>query len=446
LTASGSPVVVVLDVEEGRAGTRLAALAQTSPASGMLTRRLDVAAGHPGFIVIPNWNQVLDRPDALLWLSDGNDDVTEDFLARGVEALIQRPDVSFAVAVERRAREPGCELVGALNGTRLGSAILFRTSAIRTIGGIDESAETAVKAQWDLAVRLAEAGHRSLEIFAVRPAGVALTQRAGAETVRWLYRKHARLYQRHFGELLGDCEAETDRLLHANHVKERDLDEDLRPRLRSRRRERDRLSAKLRPGATGRGHHDGHDAWGDLRRLEPVSPTRGSERGLRIDRYYAEQFLRSHQDDVTGTVLEIRDASELRRASETASESCDCVILIDVLRFVEDPATALAECRRVLRPGGVLLASVPAATRVDPERPDGDYWRFSQHGFRGLVERAFAPGSIEVRAEGNRRAVIAFLAGLATEEVGEPALETSDPPTPLIITARAVRASPGDDR
>jgi SAM-dependent methyltransferase len=441
-----APVVVVLDAGEQPADAQLAVLAQASPASCILTRHLDLAAGHPGFIAIPNWNQVLDRPDSLLWLCDGNDDVTDDFLTRAVDALIQRPEVSFAVAVEPHPPQPGSELVGALNGTRLGSAILFRTSAIRTIGGIDEAAESAVRAQWDLAVRLAEAGHRSVEIFAVPPAGVTLTERAGAETVRWVYRKHARVYQRNFRELLRDCEAETGRLLQANDIEARDLEEDLRPRLRSRRRERDRLSAKLRPPADEPAHpHHGLDDWGDLRRLEPVSPAGGSERGLPIDRYYLERFLRRHKDDLTGTVLEIRDAADLTQAPEAASESCDCLILVDVLRFVEDPATALTECHRVLRPGGVLLASVAAAARVDSERPDRDYWRFSPHGFRRLLERTFDPAGIEVRAEGNRRAVIAFLAGLAGEEVGTPALDSGHLSTPLIVTARAVRADPGDE-
>lgn len=42
-----------------------------------------------------------------------------------------------------------------------------------------------------------------------------------------------------------------------------------------------------------------------------------------------------------------------------ASASVDAVTAASVLEYVRDPAAVLAECARVLRPGGVLLCSVP---------------------------------------------------------------------------------------
>jgi SAM-dependent methyltransferase len=42
-----------------------------------------------------------------------------------------------------------------------------------------------------------------------------------------------------------------------------------------------------------------------------------------------------------------------------ASASLDAVTAASVLEYVLDPAAVLAECARVLRPGGVLLCSVP---------------------------------------------------------------------------------------
>jgi SAM-dependent methyltransferase len=41
------------------------------------------------------------------------------------------------------------------------------------------------------------------------------------------------------------------------------------------------------------------------------------------------------------------------------AESLDAVVAASVLEYVRDPAAVLAECARVLRPGGVLLCTVP---------------------------------------------------------------------------------------
>ena len=45
--------------------------------------------------------------------------------------------------------------------------------------------------------------------------------------------------------------------------------------------------------------------------------------------------------------------------------SLDVVLMLEMIYYVADQATAFAECRRVLRPGGTLMVCVP-----NPERPD----------------------------------------------------------------------------
>jgi len=42
-----------------------------------------------------------------------------------------------------------------------------------------------------------------------------------------------------------------------------------------------------------------------------------------------------------------------------AASSLDGVVAASVLEYVQDPAAVLGECSRVLRPGGVLLCTVP---------------------------------------------------------------------------------------
>lgn len=42
-------------------------------------------------------------------------------------------------------------------------------------------------------------------------------------------------------------------------------------------------------------------------------------------------------------------------------ESCDAVVASSMLEYVDDPARVMRECARVLRPGGVMLCTVPDA-------------------------------------------------------------------------------------
>jgi SAM-dependent methyltransferase len=64
------------------------------------------------------------------------------------------------------------------------------------------------------------------------------------------------------------------------------------------------------------------------------------------------------------------------------SNSADCVICTEVLEHLPDPKTCVDEARRVLRDGGVLIASVPFVFPIhgDPQ----DYWRFTPEGIREL--------------------------------------------------------------
>jgi SAM-dependent methyltransferase len=75
----------------------------------------------------------------------------------------------------------------------------------------------------------------------------------------------------------------------------------------------------------------------------------------------------------------------------------DVVLATQVLEHVPAPAAMLREARRVLAPGGVLLLSAPQYWRLHEE--PHDYFRFTTHGLRLLLEQAgFA--AIDVRSQG----------------------------------------------
>ncbi len=69
-----------------------------------------------------------------------------------------------------------------------------------------------------------------------------------------------------------------------------------------------------------------------------------------------------------------------------ADASFDTVLSIEVLEHVPDPDRMLAEVRRVLRPGGALLVTVPFA--VAQHALPYDFWRYTPQGLRAMLEHA----------------------------------------------------------
>lgn len=210
--------------------------------------------------------------------------------------------------------------------------------------------------------------------------------------------------------------------------------------------------------------------FGGLRRVTPVSGEFGADRGLCIDRYYIERFLALHADDIKGRVLEIGDDRYARKyggfrvthldvlhvregnpkativadlAAEVAipSGTFDCIIATQTLPFIYDVRAAVHSLFRILDSKGVLLATcagISQVSRYDMERW-GDYWRFTSLSVRTLIAEAFPAEGVDVKAHGNVLAAIAFLHGLAAEELEAEELDYCDPDYEVLITARAVK-------
>lgn len=213
----------------------------------------------------------------------------------------------------------------------------------------------------------------------------------------------------------------------------------------------------------------GRVEFGDLRRTEPISPVWGLDRGIPLDRYYIHKFLDRHRSDIRGRVLEVKDPgytqmfgenrvtasdvldvdsgntratviADLSRADAIADDTYDCFILTQTLGVIYDVAASLRHAVRVLKPGGVLLCTVPAAGRISYEEGlDGDYWRFTEASVRRLFAQVLSPGAFEVTGYGNVLACTAFLYGLAPHELSAAELDTIDPYFPLVYTVRAVK-------
>jgi glycosyltransferase involved in cell wall biosynthesis len=208
---------------------------------------------------------------------------------------------------------------------------------------------------------------------------------------------------------------------------------------------------------------------GDLDRTTPISRVFGYDRGGPVDRYYIEGFLDRHRADVRGRVLEIGDdgytrayggervdrrdvlhvhpgnplatfVGDLAGDNDLPSDTFDCVILTQTLQMIFDVPAALATVHRILRPGGVLLATVPGISNIDPDQWGATwYWSFTDHAVTRLAADAFPQGQIEVTTYGNVKAAVTFLHGLAAIEVDRGDLDVTDACYQVIIGLRAAK-------
>jgi Methyltransferase domain len=216
----------------------------------------------------------------------------------------------------------------------------------------------------------------------------------------------------------------------------------------------------------GRPPVPGRVRFGGLRRLTPISRNFGWERGGPIDRYYVEGFLARHSEHIRGRVLEIQDASytrrfggervstsdvldvaednrqatihaDLTRADYVPSEAFDCIILTQTLHVIYDVHSVTQTLYRILKPGGVLLATFPGISQVD--WTDQWYWSLTSRTARGLFEEVFPEGSVVVETHGNVLVATAFLHGLGVAELREEELDFRDPDYQFLIAIKAVK-------
>jgi len=209
---------------------------------------------------------------------------------------------------------------------------------------------------------------------------------------------------------------------------------------------------------------------GDLRRLKPFSTAWGNDRGTPVDRYYIEAFLAQHAPDIHGRVLEIGDdtytvrfggrkveqsevlhaapgnpiatyVADLTDAPQLPTAAFDCMICTQTIHVINDVQAAMATIHRVLKPGGVLLATFPGISRIyrDADGQWLDYWRFTVNSARSLAERYFAPVDTQTRVYGNVLSATSFLYGLAAEELLREELDYHDELYQVTIGVRAVK-------
>lgn len=209
--------------------------------------------------------------------------------------------------------------------------------------------------------------------------------------------------------------------------------------------------------------------WGNLRRVRPFSDAFGFDRGTPVDRYYLHRFLDAHRDLIRGDVLEIQTTGFAERYGRglarvdsvdivpafsptflcdlahsgdvLPSGAYDCFLLPNTLQHLREPEAALGHALRVLKPGGVILASSAGLLPLTSDVPD--YWRLSAAGWRELAGRVWPGCEVQVESHGNCLVAVAAMLGLTVEELTPAELDVRDPRYPVLIVVRCRKPSTG---
>ena len=416
-----------------------------------------------------------------LLLLDADDALDATYLEKTGACLDREPELDFVSTAMQGFGEaryvwtpPPPTLTAAFTRGTIPITALLRRKVWDSVGGFDEALPTSM--DLDFWITAFERGFRGrvldepLLLRRVRSDSLhhsAVTRGTYSAVLEAIQRKHRESIDRIGPELLIGKEA-----FILEQRSDRDRLEQRRDGLRAELRRLDDQIQQLQRRLRERGQPIVD--FGDFRRLHPLSPVWGLERGQPVDRYYIERFLATHRSDIRGRVLEVKDpgyserfgsaditsrdvldisaenpratiVADLTRADCIPSEAIDCFILTQTLHIIYDVRAALFHAYRVLKPGGVLLATLPAVSRINYEDGGldrGDYWRFTEASLRRLFADLFPPDSFDVIPAGNLKACMAFLYGLATEDLRQAELDHLDRRFPLVFCVRALKPAP----
>jgi SAM-dependent methyltransferase len=143
------------------------------------------------------------------------------------------------------------------------------------------------------------------------------------------------------------------------------------------------------------------DLFGRGRKIIDIGGKKGNKRGLfDIDRYDAE---------VTYVNIEKKDDPDILADASNipvADDSYDIAIAGELLEHVPDPILVLKEARRLLKPGGKLIATVPFLYPIhaDPH----DFGRYTDYYWEKAAEKAGFK-DVKIERHGSMFAVLALM-------------------------------------
>ena len=188
-------------------------------------------------------------------------------------------------------------------------------------------------------------------------------------------------------------------------------------------------------------------SFGDLIRTEPVEKNYGVLRGQCVSRYYIDSFLEQHRSDITGDTLEVADTDyssrfgtnlgrqqvlhinpdhpgathilDLTDTDAVPESIADCFICTQTYNFIFDFMAAIRSSRKLLKPGGVLLATIQAigpVSRIDDDLW-GDFLRFMPGGASKAMNDVFGDENVEMQIYGNALSACLQIQGIVVEDL-----------------------------
>lgn len=185
--------------------------------------------------------------------------------------------------------------------------------------------------------------------------------------------------------------------------------------------------------------------------ISPVSSVFGFDRGTPIDRYYINQFLSDNKSKITGVCCEIAEDTYCKKWGHNITKQeilhyddtnpvativgdltdpetlpinqLDCLVCTQTFNFIYNVKAAFAGACQMLKPGGVLLATVAGLSQIS--RYDmvrwGDYWRFTDLSLKRMAEESGFK-NVQVKIYGNAMSATAFVQGIAVEDLKDVSL------------------------
>jgi len=205
----------------------------------------------------------------------------------------------------------------------------------------------------------------------------------------------------------------------------------------------------------------------DQHKTMPISNVFGYDRGMPVDRYYIEHFLKQNAQLISGRVLEIGDniytlnyggadvtesiiltadkqlqgalVGDLTDFQTLPHEYFDCFICTQTLNFIYDIKRAILGSRQLLKSGGFFLGTVAGISQISQYDMDrwGDYWRFTKMSLENLF-RDYFNGNVEIASYGNCLAACSLLQGISVEDLPDRSLlDNHDQNYQVILTIKA---------